>query len=93
MSKHLQNDLEKLKRHILAIGALVEESVENATQAFCARDVELAKKVIEDDELVDQWEVNVEEECLKLLALQDEMWSFYVFILAFEGKVFWLDLV
>ncbi len=69
MSKHLQNDLEKLKRHILAIGALVEESVENATQAFCARDVELAKKVIEDDELVDQWEVNVEEECLKLLAL------------------------
>ncbi len=69
MSKHLQNDLEKLKRHILAIGALVEESVENATHAFCARDVDLAKKVIEDDEVVDEWEVNVEEECLKLLAL------------------------
>jgi phosphate transport system protein len=69
MSKHLQNDLEKLKRHILAIGALVEESVENATHAFCARDVDLAKKVIDDDELVDQWEVNLEEECLKLLAL------------------------
>lgn len=69
MSKHLQNDLEKLKRHILAIGALVEESVENATQAFCARDVELANKVIDDDEVVDEWEVNVEEECLKLLAL------------------------
>ncbi|MEZ4846786.1 MAG: phosphate signaling complex protein PhoU [Bdellovibrionota bacterium] len=69
MSKHLQNDLEKLKRHILAIGALVEESVENATHAFCARDVDLAKKVIQDDEVVDAWEVNVEEECLKLLAL------------------------
>jgi phosphate transport system protein len=69
MSKHLQNDLEKLKRHILAIGALVEESVENATHAFCARDIELAKKVILDEKVVDEWEVNVEEECLKLLAL------------------------
>ncbi len=69
MSKHLQNDLEKLKRHILDMGALVEESVENATVAFFTRDIELAKKVVEGDEIVDQREVNVEEECLKLLAL------------------------
>ncbi len=69
MSKHLQNDLEKLKRHILAIGALVEDGVENATQAFFNRDVELAKKVVQNDDVVDEYEVNVEEECLKLLAL------------------------
>lgn len=69
MSKHLQNDLEKLKRHLLAIGALVEDGVENATKAFFTRDVELAKKVIQNDDVVDEYEVDVEEECLKLLAL------------------------
>ena len=69
MSKHLQNDLEKLKKNILAIGGLVEEAVENATQAFFTRDIELAKKVIEQDRDVDQQEVDVEEECLKILAL------------------------
>lgn len=69
MSKHLQNDLEKLKKNILSIGTLVEEAVENATQAFFSRDIELAKKVIEQDDAVDAQEVNVEEDCLKLLAL------------------------
>ncbi len=69
MSKHLQKDLEKLKKNILEIGGLVEQAVENVTQAFFARDIEAAKKVIENDYNVDLREVDVEEECLKLLAL------------------------
>ncbi|MCB0327061.1 MAG: phosphate signaling complex protein PhoU [Bdellovibrionales bacterium] len=69
MSVHLQNDLEKLKQSILDIGILVEDTVEKSMKAFRKREVDLAKEVIADDEIINQREVEIEEECLKLLAL------------------------
>jgi phosphate transport system protein len=69
MSKHLENDLEKLKKDILQIGTMVEETVEKAMRAFRKGDVETSKKIIETDEIINAKEVEVEEECLKLLAL------------------------
>src|SRR3989304_157453 len=69
LSQHLQKSIEKLKRRILEISALAEESVYLAVRAIEERDAVLARKVIEADVRLDEEEVDVEEECLKILAL------------------------
>jgi len=69
MAVHLQRELEKLKKRILSLGALVEERVHLATQAIETRDLDLSHRIINSDHEVDEMEVEVEEECLKLLAL------------------------
>ena len=66
---HLQRELDKLKRKILGLGALVEDSLRSAFQAIEQRDAAKARCVIETDVLIDQNEVEIEEECLKILAL------------------------
>ena len=69
MPKHLQMEIEALKTSILSLGAIVEEDVRQAVESLEKRDVSLARKVIEADEIIDRREVEVEEECLKILAL------------------------
>jgi phosphate transport system protein len=61
--------LEKLKRLILAFGASVEENSHLAVNALRTFDSALAQKVIDQDEEHDRAEVQIEEECLKILAL------------------------
>jgi phosphate transport system protein len=67
--RHLQREVDRLKRKILGLGALVEESLRLAFQAIEQRDAAKARKVIATDVLIDQNEVEIEEECLKILAL------------------------
>ena len=69
MTMHMQRELEKLKKMILALSAVVEEAVQESVLSLEKRDVPLAEKVIASDEQVDQMEVDLEEECLKILAL------------------------
>ncbi|NIA06645.1 MAG: phosphate signaling complex protein PhoU [Actinobacteria bacterium] len=69
MSKHLQRDLEYLKKELLSIASLVEEATNKAILALTERRSELAEEVISEDNLIDQKEVQVEDECLKVLAL------------------------
>jgi phosphate transport system protein len=69
MSKHLLRDMEKLNNELLAISSMVEEMIDKATQALTDRRYELADQVVNSDSYVDQHEVHVEEECLKMLAL------------------------
>ncbi|MBD3236623.1 MAG: phosphate signaling complex protein PhoU [Candidatus Eisenbacteria bacterium] len=69
MSLLLQREIEKVKRMILSLSAVVEESVQKAVTSIERRDVSLAREVIGTDNLIDQAEVDVEEECLKILAL------------------------
>jgi len=54
---------------VLSLGAMVEESVRLAVKALETRDTELAQRVIDVDQEIDEKEVDVEEECLKILAL------------------------
>jgi phosphate transport system protein len=79
---HLQREIERLKRKILALGALVEENLRLAVQAIETRDVVKARKVIAADLLVDENEVEVEEDCLKLLALYQPVAKDLRFIIA-----------
>ena len=66
---HLQREIDRLKRKVLGLGALVEENLRLSFQAIDQRDAATARRVIATDVLIDQNEVDVEEECLKILAL------------------------
>ena len=69
MPARLQKEIENLKNRILALGAIVEEHVRMAIQSVETKDTDLANSVIESDSKIDEIEVEVEEECLKVLAL------------------------
>jgi len=69
MSKHLQRDLEHLKKLILTLGSMVEEASNQAIAALVDRRPELAEQVMAGDDEIDRREVELEEECLKILAL------------------------
>ncbi len=69
MSVHLQREIERVKKSILALCAIVEDQVQMAVRALLERDVDLARSVEDRDKDIDQREVEVEEECLKILAL------------------------
>jgi len=69
MPVHLQREIENLKKDILTLGAMTEHSVREATRAIENRDETLARGVIAKDINLDQMEVEVEESCLKILAL------------------------
>jgi phosphate transport system protein len=69
MTKHFHRELEKIKKNILSLGALVEERVYMAIKAIEKKDADLAAKIIKADHEIDEMEVDVEEECLKVLAL------------------------
>jgi phosphate transport system protein len=63
-------ELKELKEKLLYEGGLVEQAIRDATTALLERDPKLAEKVIDDDHLVNAKEVEIDEFCLKLLALR-----------------------
>lgn len=69
MSKHLQRDLDRLQRGILTLASSVESAIHKAIRALKDRKVVVAREVIEGDSQIDSEENQIEEECLKLLAL------------------------
>src|SRR5262245_51497882 len=69
MSKHLERDLDRLQSDLLALAASVEEAIHKAIQALQKREVGPAQQVIAGDPQIDQEENQIEEECLKILAL------------------------
>lgn len=69
MPLHLKREIDKLKVNILKLGALAEDSVRQATIAVKNRDKALAAQVVSDDIKLDRMEVEIEEDCLKILAL------------------------
>jgi len=69
MSTLVAAEISKLKKRILTMGAVVEERVLLSVKAVHERDETLARKIIDGDPEVDRLEVDLEEECLKILAL------------------------
>ncbi|NDC82498.1 phosphate transport system regulatory protein PhoU [bacterium] len=69
MSHQLNREITYLKRVFLSLSTRVEENVRLAITAFNNLDAEIAKTVIANDDLIDRDELDVEEECLKILAL------------------------
>ncbi len=69
MAIHLHRAMDKIKTEILSLGALVEDRFRKSIHAVRTKDLELAQWVIDSDYEVDDREIEVEEECLKILAL------------------------
>jgi phosphate transport system protein len=69
MTLHLKKDLDALKEHILSMGEKVASRTRDAIRALVEKDEKLARRVIEGDPEIDQLEIGIEEESLKILAL------------------------
>ncbi len=69
MTKYFQRELDVIKKKLLELSTLVEENVLKAIKSMGTKDEKLAREVINDDTNVDELEVELEEECLKMLAL------------------------
>lgn len=65
----LSREIGKLKEHLLLIGGEVERALGNAVKSMEERDQKLAAQVVDYDAEIDRMEVDLEEECLKILAL------------------------
>jgi phosphate transport system protein len=80
--RQFTKELESIKKQILALGAMVEERVQIAIKAIDTNDPELAQKIIKTDYEIDEREVEIEEECLKMLALHQPVAIDLRFIIA-----------
>jgi phosphate transport system protein len=69
MTKRFLREIERLKKQIIDVGNLVKANLKLAVQAVIRRDLALARYVIQRDDEIDAAEVDLEEECLKVLAL------------------------
>lgn len=69
MPVHLQREIDRLKKSILALSAVVEQRVRQAVRSLEERDAQSANEVIAGDGEIDRAEVEIEEDCLKILAL------------------------
>jgi phosphate transport system protein len=69
VTKHFIRELEKTKKMILSLGAMAEERVNLAIKAVHNKDAAIAQKIIRSDYELDKMEVDIEEDCLKILAL------------------------
>ena len=69
MSRHLQQEIETLQTKLLELVATAKDAVEKAVKSVDQRDAKLAQAVVDGDVEIDRAEVNLEEDCLKILAL------------------------
>jgi phosphate transport system protein len=68
-----QNALDELEKEILKMGSLVEEQINLAVTSLAKQDLELARKVVDQDDIIDSLELEIEEKILKLIATQQPM--------------------
>nr|WP_314463190.1 phosphate signaling complex protein PhoU [uncultured Clostridium sp.] len=71
--EHFTQKMADVKQNVLKMGALVETIIDTAVTSIQTQDLELAKKVFEQDDEIDQLELEIEKECIMLLALQQPL--------------------
>lgn len=69
MTMHFEREIDRLKRDLLSLSARVEDALRRAVKAIHERDADLGRAVARDDDQIDALEVELEEDCLKVLAL------------------------
>ena len=79
---HLNKEIMRLKKMMSTLCALVEESMRHALVSVIKHDKVLAKEVIENDKKIDELEIELEEECLKILALHQPVASDLRYVIA-----------
>ncbi len=66
----IDQQLDLLRDKILLLGGTTEAAVHRAMQSLVTRDSELAKKVLEEDKVIDQMELEIDRLSIEILALQ-----------------------
>ncbi len=69
-SSHYEVELQEIKNGLIYIGALTEKAIQNAMKSLSERDSEMAHKVIKDDDEIDKLDTEMEERCIRNLALR-----------------------
>jgi len=67
MESHLEMELDRLRQHLLTMASHAESAVSLALQALITRDSDLAQRVKEDDRIIDRFEVEIDNEAMRLL--------------------------
>lgn len=75
MKRQFDEEQQVVKEKILRMGALVEEQIANAIKALVERNHDLARHVISNDHRVNALDVDIDEDCLRLIALYQPMAS------------------
>jgi phosphate transport system protein len=75
LGRHFLRDMEGLWRQVLRLAAVVETTLNTSVRALCDGRADLAAEVKFDEESIDRWEVQLERECLKVLALHQPVAS------------------
>lgn len=71
--EHFTQKINDIKNNVLKMGAMVEDIIETAVTALKSQDVELARKIYDKDDEIDQLELEIEKECMIILALQQPL--------------------
>ncbi len=69
MTKHMHRDLEALEQDLLAQSSIVEQMIYRASRALRELHTDMLEELLEEEETINRREVEIEEECLKILAL------------------------
>ncbi len=75
LGRHFLRDMEELWRQLLKLAAVVETTLTTSVRALCDGRADLAAQVKAADSSIDRWEVQVERDCLKVLALHQPVAS------------------
>lgn len=85
MERHFDQELKRLRERLLAMAGLVEEAVGRSIQALVRRDPALTRQVIECDHAINTAEIEIDELCMRLLALyQPEATDLRLVAMAFK---------
>ncbi len=71
--RHFHDELNEVKVRLLTMSGEAETALRLATEALLQRDLEKARQVIAGDKVINEMEVEIEETCIDLLALQQPM--------------------
>jgi phosphate transport system protein len=73
MERHFHEQLETLKQQLIDMAMAVEEAIASAIEALIKREDRIADQVMKRDERINRMEIDIDEICLRLLALQQPM--------------------
>jgi phosphate transport system protein len=73
LERHFERELDELKQELLLMGGRAEAVVLKAVESLRRRDQHLANEVFAEDQAIDRMEIDIDERCIKLLALQQPM--------------------
>lgn len=73
MHRHFDEQIANLNEQLLLMSGRSESIVRKAVEALMRRDPALADEVFVDDKVIDRMEIDIEESCIQLLALQQPL--------------------